>query len=97
LASSGLIIPAALNVNSSSGLGSILQRVEYFDAGGPHRAVFKGSLRLDAVCGKHCLDIVPQRLVYNRRVLPGIGIAFVWYLAADGRSCERPVHGQWET
>src|SRR5450759_5456741 len=37
---------------------------------------------LDAVCGQHCLDIVPQRLVDNRRVLPGIGIAFVGYFAA---------------
>src|ERR1019366_7553981 len=32
--------------------------------------------------GQHCLDIVPQRLVDNRRVLPGIGIAFVGYFAA---------------
>jgi hypothetical protein len=37
---------------------------------------------LDPVCGQHCLDIVPQRLVDNRRVFSGIGIAFVGYLAA---------------
>src|SRR5580658_2068251 len=37
---------------------------------------------LNPVCGKHGLDIVPQRLVDNRRVFSGIGIAFVEYLAA---------------
>ena len=37
---------------------------------------------LDAVCSKHCLDIVPQRLVDNRCVFSGIGIAFVCYIAA---------------
>jgi hypothetical protein len=31
---------------------------------------------------ERCLDIVPQRLVDNRRVFSGIGIEFVWYLAA---------------
>jgi hypothetical protein len=44
---------------------------------------------LDAVCGKHGLDIVPQRLVDNRRVFPGIGIAFLWYLAAEGEPTTR--------
>ena len=37
---------------------------------------------LDPVCSQHGLDIVPQRLVDNRRVFSGIGIAFVCYLAA---------------
>jgi len=37
---------------------------------------------LNPVCGQHGLDIVPQRLVDNRRVFSGIGIAFVGYLAA---------------
>ena len=37
---------------------------------------------LNPVCGQHGLDIVPQRLVDNRRVFAGIGIAFVGYLAA---------------
>src|SRR6202045_5229104 len=31
---------------------------------------------------KHGLDIVPQRLVDNRRLFSGIGIAFVGHLAA---------------
>ena len=37
---------------------------------------------LDAVCGQHGLDIVPQRLVDKRRLFSGIGMAFVCYLAA---------------
>ena len=37
---------------------------------------------LDAVCGQRCLDIVPQRLVDNRRLFAGIGMAFMCYLAA---------------
>src|SRR6202035_5219456 len=37
---------------------------------------------LDPVCGQHGLDIVPQRLVDNRRLFSGIGIAFVGHLAA---------------
>ena len=37
---------------------------------------------LNPVCSQHGLDIVPQRLVDNRRVFSGIGVAFVWYLAA---------------
>ena len=37
---------------------------------------------LNAVCGQRGLDIVPQRLVDNRRVISGIGIAFMCYLAA---------------
>ena len=37
---------------------------------------------LNPVCGQHGLDIVPQRLVDNRRLFSGIGIAFVGYLAA---------------
>ena len=37
---------------------------------------------LNPVCGQHGLDIVAQRLVDNRRVFSGIGIAFVGYLAA---------------
>ena len=37
---------------------------------------------LDAVCGQHGLDLVPQRLVDNRRVFSRIGIAVVEYLAA---------------
>ena len=53
------------------------------------------------VCGKHGLDIVPQRLVDNRRLFSGIGIAFVRYLAAASdhvlaaigaqrRTCDEP-------
>jgi hypothetical protein len=37
---------------------------------------------LRTVCGQHGLNLVPQRLVDNRRVFSGIGIAFMCYLAA---------------
>jgi len=37
---------------------------------------------LHPVCSQHGLDIVPQRLVDNRRLFSGIGIAFMCYLAA---------------
>jgi hypothetical protein len=37
---------------------------------------------LDAVCGQHGLDLVPERLVDDRRVFAGIDVAIVEYLPA---------------